>query len=154
MSVNVLGRMDIWLLFRVFMRLSHWVDWRFHRNQYDLAAWMMSAGIAMNLATAAQAIINNWKFGLLNALSSAMLGYAYVGYLGRLQRASAAYERNPDRVPQDALIFIFMAGFMRLGILFIGSWLCILMGNYILDSLAPFPYIGGVSRASGFQGQS
>jgi hypothetical protein len=27
-------------------------------------------------------------------------------------------------------------------------------GSYILDSLGPFPYIGGVSRASGFQGQS
>jgi len=26
-------------------------------------------------------------------------------------------------------------------------------GNYILDSLGPFPYTGGVSRASGFQGQ-
>lgn len=28
------------------------------------------------------------------------------------------------------------------------------LGNYILDSIACFPYMRGVSRASGFQGQS
>lgn len=117
---NAIRRMDIWLLFYVFMRLSHWVDYRFHRNQYDLAANVMSVGMALNLAQTAQALINNWRLGLISVLSSVVVVASYYTHIKQLHRASAAYERRPDQIPREGAIFFLLPYVIRMTTLFIG----------------------------------
>ncbi|HWC64147.1 MAG TPA: hypothetical protein VG501_11030 [Rhizomicrobium sp.] len=48
-------------LLHAFMRLCHFVDWRFHINQFDLARDVMGAGLALFGAQSLQDVLRPWK---------------------------------------------------------------------------------------------
>lgn len=106
-------RMDFWILWK-FMRLSYWVDWRFHVNQYRLSAHILSGGLAMYVANAANSIIHNWRLGIIVGGCAVFIVWSYWRNLEHLKLASAAYERNPTSIPQAAHYFIWFPGWARL----------------------------------------
>lgn len=122
-------RMDFLILWK-FMRLSHWVDWRFHINQFDLAAQVMSVGLAMNLAAAVYSVlrIHTLWLGVLALTSSGTLLWLYTFNLRALSAASKAYERNPGQVPRAAIMYYLYPPPMRIVTLFFGIFLWLIGG--------------------------
>lgn len=117
-------RVDFFILWK-FMRLSHWVDWRFHINQFDLAAHVMSAGLAMNLAAAVYSILHitvHW-LGVFALVSSGILLWLYTYNLKALSAASKAFERNPCQIPRAAMMYYIYPPPIRIVTLFFGMFL-------------------------------
>lgn len=131
-------RLDV-IIIITFMRLSHWVDYRFHRNQYDLAAWFIRAGIAMNFALTASNIAHSWLMGGMNVLASGMIALAYSGDLRRLGEASIAYEKNPAYIPRAATFYFWVPYWTRMAILFFGIqlWSIIIMIDVLSRKVSP-----------------
>lgn len=107
-----------------FMRISHWVDYRLHVNQYRLAAWVMHAALALMAAGYTQRIIADWRFAALWVPAGSILIWMYGQYSGMMYKASAAYERRPDEIPRAAYVFLLMAPGVRLMALAMASLLC------------------------------
>jgi hypothetical protein len=98
---NALERADKRLV-RAFMRLSHFVDWRFHVNQFALARYVMGAGLALFGAQTVQDILRNWR-GHMPVVVSVSLAFAMCAFifsidLTRLARAGEDYEKRPHCV--------------------------------------------------------
>lgn len=127
MILRALDRLDTWLVLRVFMPIAHWVDYRWHINQYDLAAKVMTAGLALCVALNAEEAIKNWHHGWLNVISAGSCVWVYSHQLRDLQKASKAYERNPCAIPREAIGFIAMWP-LRMLLLFLGLFLLCIEG--------------------------
>jgi hypothetical protein len=100
-------KMDMALLKRIFMPVAHWIDYRFHINQFDQAKFLMNLGLTLNLVANA---IGLWGpvwwvagFGLGGAV---MLITVYKHWLDLLTIASRAYEDRPDQVSRAAAFFM------------------------------------------------
>lgn len=111
-----------WLLIRrIYMPFAHWVDYRFHRNQYLLAADIMSAGLAASAAQTLQYLLDDpWWMGAFFIVGTVGLIWIYSSYLKRLYAASAAYERQPDSISKEAAFFILFIPGARSFLLLLG----------------------------------
>lgn len=101
-------------LIMVFMKLSHWVDYRWHINQYRLAAGVMHFAMALLVAGRTQRVIDNWRFAFLWVPAGGALIWMYGHYSDAMYRASAAWERNPSGIPRAAYMFVLMPHWFRL----------------------------------------
>ena len=113
------------VLVQVFMRLSHFVDWRFHINQFDLARYVMGAGLALFGAQTVQDVLRNWR-GHMPVVLSVSLAFGMCAFifsidLGRLARAGKDYEKHPDRVSREAAHYFLMPFYLRLMLLVLGT---------------------------------
>jgi hypothetical protein len=107
---NAIMEMDLGIL-RLVMRATHWIDYRFHVNQYRLAAWVLSFGLACNFAANISGLIKSgfqWAalISLLGVVSSIMMILLYTYWLKMLEIASRKYERDPMAMPREAAFFI------------------------------------------------
>lgn len=124
--IRAIVRLDLWLLMRVFMPAAHWVDYRFHMNQYDLAGAVLSAGLAMNFAANIESWFTSPKTAWLGTISSICLLLAYGNWLKRMGVASKCYERQPDTISREAAFFmIIIFPPLRLFMLVLGSFLIV-----------------------------
>jgi hypothetical protein len=113
------------VLIQAFTRLSHFVDWRFHINQFDLARTVMGAGLALLGAQSVQDVIRNWR-GHTPVVVSVSIAFGLVAFifsvdLARLARAGEQYESHPHRVSREAAHYFLMPFFLRLMLLVLGS---------------------------------
>ena len=121
------GALETWDrgLIQVFMRLSHFVDWRFHINQFDLARYVMGAGVALFGAQTVQDMMRNWRAHTPVVFSVGLafgLGAVFFSIdLSRLARAGEDYERHPHRVSREAAHYFLMPFVLRLALLVLGS---------------------------------
>lgn len=119
---DAIMRMDVLILSRVFMPFAHWVDYRFHKNQFDLAAIFLSAGMALNAAQTLQDILHDgWLIGAMMAMSTGILIWVYSWHMRKLSKASEAYERRPDIISLDAAFFMVIMPPGRMLLLLLGG---------------------------------
>ena len=111
---------DFWLVRRAAMPVSHWIDYRFHVNQYDQGAAVLSCGLAMNVAANFSTFLRSPSFGWIAIVSSAGLVFVYSNWLKKMNIASRKYEQRPDLVSREAAFFLLWMSPFRLGVLFIG----------------------------------
>lgn len=117
MIARFIQTIDILLLTRIFMPIAHWVDYRFHKNQWTLAGWVMNAALAMNVANSADMVLRDGWVGAIAIPASAAIVFMYFDYVKRFKSASEAYERRPDQITRDQAWFIggwFYGRFMLL----------------------------------------
>jgi hypothetical protein len=135
------------VLVQAFTRLSHFVDWRFHVNQFDLARHVIGAGLALLGAQTVQDVMRHWKHDMPVVLSVS-LAFGLAGFffsidLVRLARAGAAYEKHPYRVSREAAHYFLMPFFLRLALLVLGATIALMLTLVDLTTrrVAPAYYI-------------
>jgi hypothetical protein len=106
--VRAIIRADLWIVAHVSTPVARWVDWRFHINQYDLGAGVLSAGLALNFADNIKNLttLSVWWIALFGVLGSGMLIMVYSHYLKLLNIASRQYERRPDQLTREQAFFM------------------------------------------------
>jgi hypothetical protein len=116
---------DINLMVHVFTPVVNWIDWRFHKNQYDQAAVVISAGLALNVADNFKNLTTSgglWWIALFGALASGLLVWSYAQWLKKLTIASRQYERRPDQLTREQAFFMIpIFPPVRLFLLVLGS---------------------------------
>lgn len=120
--MRVIGRIDIWLILRVLMPILHWIDYRWHINQYRVAGYVMSLSLTLLVLGDLLHAINSTRVpGAFYLLSGGSLVYLYSSYLIQFDRASSDYERRPDAIPRDAVSYILMPSLARLLMLIVAA---------------------------------
>lgn len=96
-------RFDDFLIRRFFAPIAHWIDYRFHRNNYDVAAACMSIACVLNVAVTFNVNLRNFNWF---AVVMCVLFVFFVQVSARIAtRASKSYEAAPDRLPAEAIWF-------------------------------------------------
>lgn len=104
------------------MPIAHWVDYRFHKNQWTLSGWVMNAALAMNVANSAHMVVRDGLlFGGIALGASGMMVWLYFSYVRDMKKASDAYERRPDQISFEQGMFIVVLPSTRFLMLFTGS---------------------------------
>lgn len=107
----------------MFMKLTHWIDYRWHINQFRVAKAVMSFAIAQLVATTIQLVAygkRDWMVDPILVLTLPPVVGIYFYYLKRMDGASRSYEQRPDYISRDAAFFLGMPGYLRLMLLFCG----------------------------------
>lgn len=133
---------DWFILSRVFQPIAHWVDYRFHKNCYDLCGWFLSAGVALNWGSVGNmAAQGHWWRVALCSLPSGALIVVYWNYIATAKKASKAYERG-NQVPNESMLFWMWAPYSRLFTVFIGTALTALVIYGAVIFRRPDDYLG------------
>lgn len=109
MLISFLERLDHLLMWRAFQPIAHYVDWRWHMNQFRLAFHVVCfAGTCFCVGVLLPLFDHiSW----INALNLPIMGYTLLavrGWARNLLAASASFERDPTRVPITAVGFILV----------------------------------------------
>lgn len=115
------ARFDAWLIRRVFSPVAHYIDYRWHRNNYAVAAWLLQATVTLYVVLIAVNVIRDgWGVFLDDPFAFVnipMFVYASM----QAAYASEAYERRPDIMPAQAM---FLLAWPRLFYLMVIGVLC------------------------------
>lgn len=131
--MSAFGRLDDWLIRKIFAPIAHATDNRLHLNPWQLAAKIMMVSAVL---VTADAMINNTKktWGGLswNILITCMIIGIRAIEVYKLSKISDSYEKRPDILPADTIFFI--QPFSRVMHIFLSLWLCPLdfIGTYLL----------------------
>jgi cbb3-type cytochrome oxidase subunit 3 len=104
--VDTIARTDLFIMVRVFVRPVWWVDRRWHVNQFDQAAAVLTAAIAMCFGDNAMNLFTKqWGIALMGVVSAGVLAWMYARHLRHLQKASQAYERDPTQITMEQTFY-------------------------------------------------
>lgn len=95
--------LDQLLLNKVFTPIAHWIDYRFHKNHYALAALAMLMGATLSLANAALDIVS--PGAMMGALGSLLFAIGAGPLILAARQASADYERGRNTPSFASLLF-------------------------------------------------
>lgn len=122
---KLIFRLDWFLMIRGFMRVAHWISWRFHRNQFDVALWCVNTGIVLFGVHSIWMIIRNplpvWM-SLMGFFGFAVNAFVYQDWVRAFQAASKYQEANPGYLhPRHHGRWLALPSVLRVFSLFIGS---------------------------------
>lgn len=102
----MMERIDLWLLGKIFIPISKWADYRFHLNPWKIAIQFMMVSALMVAIQAALFFVRDplWM-GIFNLLSVTLILFMRSIDIIRLTRISNEFERRPDIMPRDTMIY-------------------------------------------------
>ena len=121
--------LDFWLYSRVFSRLAHWIDWRFHYSPYQQAYRVLQLAQAMQIAGSA---FTCWRIPWVSPLMLLVvvtLFYTFRSNYRSLEACQRQLERDPSTIvfEQARWIVQWIVPPARLILLAAGLWLLLLM---------------------------
>jgi hypothetical protein len=137
------AKVDFHIL-KLIMRLSYWLDYRFHWNNYLVSAWIyrfcamcLVGGVGTTFI-----ILDNKPAGVFAksfiCFGNLFLAMAQLRWASKMEKASQKWERDPTRIPTEAYSHILFPGWLRLtGIscgIFVGGMLGInaILGSHVV----------------------
>lgn len=101
------AKTDMFLLLKVFIPISRYIDKRFHMNPWRLASNILGFSVLLLAVDWTRGAVRNPSW-LDSVLLLMFFGIAWVRWddMKRLNAMSAAYERSPDKTPTDWLRYL------------------------------------------------
>lgn len=94
-------------IMRLTTRVAHYIDWRWHRNHFDVAGYWLKAGVAGYVAGIVGNLVLSHTITTAISMGLGLLTlYWTYGWMRQLERASRAFERDITRIPSDAIGFV------------------------------------------------
>lgn len=118
---RIIHAIDYFVMVRIIMPVAHWIDWRFHRNQFDVAAWCITMAIVLLAVDATWHVIYSFFFSKLASTFCLLVNsYLYSGWLKKFDAASRAQENSPGKFFIEHHYWILMPCFMRIFVVVLG----------------------------------
>lgn len=117
--MNAITRFDLFLIFKVFVPVAHWADYRWHLNQYRIAYWFMQLGAGTAILAPFTYFVppithqGIFWFAIIFPINI-LIAYFYLKRCKDLQTADRKWERNPTEIPREAYYYIMVPAFVRL----------------------------------------
>jgi len=101
-----LTSLDIWLIRRCIMPISHEIDRRWHVNPWDQAAKILMFSAVLAVMDLLLNVAKGWGMTALAVLLILAILLVRGFDIIRLSRISEAYEKNPAVIPVDWLYYV------------------------------------------------
>jgi hypothetical protein len=111
-----LHTLDALLLVKVFMPLVHYIDWRWHKNHFDVASMLLTFGLVTYVAGCANTVIK-WHdaTSVFPMAAGALQVLLYKDWIANFKKASKALERSPNNIPREAYTYFMWPACVRAG---------------------------------------
>lgn len=120
----MIARIDAFIMLRMVTPIVHYIDWRWHANQYRQAAAVMTAALTICVVhNVYLAVTLSMPIGLHLLFAAALITISllivatYASNLIGFEKAAKEFENRPDLIPSSMRHYYFLPSTFRVGFL-------------------------------------